>query len=134
MYYTAKIKKPLFTEIDSNIKLVYLNDFLFFISILKNYIQYNQKNLLYILNKFIVKYIIYVKYILYCKNKYSIEISFYNLLLNNLFSLKIEQIIKYNDIKNIKQKIILIKRISRTRKKGRVRRYKVLLLIGNKSS
>ena len=133
MYYTDKIKKPLYTNVDNNIKLSYLNDFLFFISILKNYIQYNQTNLLYILNKFIIKYILYIKYISWHTNNYNIYISFYNLLLYNLFSFKSNTIVKYNDIKNINQKIVLIKRVSRTRKKGRVRRYKVLLFIGNKS-
>ena len=120
---------------------IILNDFLFFILILKEYLNLN--NLLntkllitciLILNKFLVKYIFIFNYMHFYINYIFKNFSFYNL---QLFSwqvsfLKLSASNKHF-LKNVQQRVLLIKKISRTRKKGRVRRYKIIVIIGNKT-
>lgn len=122
-----------------NIKL--FNDFIFFSYLIKEYIKlYNLyslfllKNFIYLLNIFSIKYIIYILYynniILHIKNN-----NFYIIYNLELFYWKYKNLINYNKYilyNNIEQKILLIKKISKTRAKGRIKKYKVIVLIGNK--
>lgn len=121
-----------------NIKL--FNDFIFFTYLIKEYIKFHNlysidilKNSIYLLNMLSIKHILFNLYndILY-KNNY---IYCNNIYILELFYWKNKSFISYTtrNIYNIEQKILLIKKISRTRSKGRIRRYKVIVLIGNKS-
>lgn len=129
------IYKP--TKLIYSIKL--FTDFIFFIFLIKEYINIQisysihvLKNSIYLLNILAVKYILFTIYY----NIFSIKnYSFYKIYNLELFYWKNKSFNIYNSNKkyNIEQKILLIKKISRTRAKGRIKRYKVIVLIGNKS-
>ncbi len=135
---TRRQNKNIFfkTKLIYSIKLC--NDFIFFINLIKEYIKLRTidllpslKNFIYFLNILSIKYILYTLYykVFFIKNYFFYQI--YNL---ELFYWNSNNFIKYFNKKyNIEQKILLIKKVSRTRAKGRIKRYKVILLIGNKS-
>ena len=133
---TSKFIFPIKTNLLYSIKL--FNDFIFFSLLIKEYIKtqnlysiYLLKNSIYLINILAIKYILYTVYnkILYIYNNF-----FYKIYTLELFSLKYKNYINYNKyIDNIEQKILLIKKVSKTRAKGRIKKYKVIVLIGNKS-
>lgn len=126
-----------------NKKLIYFiklfDDFVFFISLFKEYITLYKlssvnylKNSIYLLNLLSLKYILYIKHNnIFYLNDYNI----YKIYILELFYWKYKNVSKYKRFfqNNIEQKILLINKISKTREKGRIKRYKVIILIGDKS-
>ena len=116
------------------------DDFIFFLLLIKDYINiYNLcltvvlKNAIYLLNIIAIKYILYSNYL---KNLYIINYNYYNIYNIELFCWTRQSNIIYSkkyNYNNIEQKILMIKKISRSREKGRIRRYKIIILIGNKT-
>lgn len=117
------------------------NDFIFFIFLFKEYLKIKNiythnilKFSIFLLNLFSIKFLFYIQYIniypiiFYKKNilyqLYSIEIYYWKYYKHTKSILKIK--------KNFFQKILLINKTSRTREKGRVKRYKVIIIVGNK--
>ncbi len=117
------------------------NDFLFFSFILKEYIRLHVlpslnslTTTIYLLNILAIKYLLFTTYISTFarinsssprNQAYSLELLFWSA--QKILTLNIKA------VNNIEQKILCIKKISRTRERGRIRRYKVIVLVGNKS-
>lgn len=135
LYKTTPFKKKLL------FKHKISNDFMFFIFLIKEFLKLKNiythnilKLSIFLLNLFSIKFLFFIRHIniyitiLYKKNIffqiYSIEICYWK---NKKY------IDSFLQLKKISQKILLIKKISRTRAKGRVKRYKVVLILGNKS-
>lgn len=113
-----------------------LNDFIFFIFLLKEYsLTYKLfsinsiKNFIYLLTLLAIKYILYIKY------KKAFYLNNYNI--NQIYNIELfywkHKNIKKSFSKNIEQKVLFINKISRTRKKGRIKRYKAIVLVGEKN-
>lgn len=127
-----------------NINLLYfikiINDFIFFSFLIKEYIKIHNlfsfnllKNFINLLNIIAIKYILYNMY----NNIFNIKnIIYYKIYILELFYWKNKNFINYNKYllsNNIEQKILLIKKVSKTRAKGRIKKYKIIIIIGNKS-
>lgn len=127
-----------------NINLLYfikiINDFIFFSFLIKEYIKiYNLfsfnllKNFINLLNIIAIKYILYNIY----NNIFNITTTInYKIYILELFYWKNKNFINYNKyllFNTIEQKILLIKKVSKTRAKGRIKKYKIIIIIGNKS-
>nr|AQX44056.1 small subunit ribosomal protein 5 [Plasmodium ovale wallikeri] len=99
-------------------------------------IKYN-KEYLYKIYYFLILYIRLYYYIMFKNNKYNYNYYIYNFnyIYFYIYEYNNQIIFNYNSkINNINiiEKIIEIKKISYTIKKGRIKRYKIILLIGNK--
>ena len=142
MIFLNKINKYKFFSIKNNLLycIKIFNDFIFFSFLIKEYIKiynlyslYLLKYFIYLINMIIIKYIIYnLYYYLYYKNN-NYDINNSNIYILELFYWKNKNFIIYNKYNNIEQKILLIKKISKTKAKGRIKKYKVIILLGNKS-
>ena len=139
MIFLNKINKNIFSKKNNLLYSIKLfNDFIFFSFLIKEYIKvhniysrYLLKNSIYLLNMLAIKYIIYIMYnnIFYINNNI-----YYKIYTLELFYWKNRNFINYNKyLYNIEQKILLIKKVSKTRAKGRIKKYKIIVLIGNKN-
>nr|YP_009186565.1 ribosomal protein S5 [Cyclospora cayetanensis]AKO71983.1 ribosomal protein S5 [Cyclospora cayetanensis]ANJ44338.1 ribosomal protein S5 [Cyclospora cayetanensis]ANN13272.1 ribosomal protein S5 [Cyclospora cayetanensis]ANN13301.1 ribosomal protein S5 [Cyclospora cayetanensis]ANN13330.1 ribosomal protein S5 [Cyclospora cayetanensis] len=137
IFLNKKFKIKLFKQPNLLYSIKLYNDFIFFSYLIKEYIKiytnfsiYIIKNFIYLLNILAVKYIIY-----YSNNKYIFNNIYHTIYILELISWKKELIFKFNKKYNysIEQKILLIKKISKTRAKGRINKYKVILILGNKT-
>lgn len=121
-------------------KTKFLSDFLFFIFLLKELLniydvllKYTAKKIIYLLNLIAVKYTLCIKYLIIIEDKECYTFKIYTLQLIYWYSTYSFSSFSLQKNRILFQKILFIKKISRTKTKGRVRRYKVLLLIGTKS-
>ncbi len=139
VFLTKTYNKIFYKKLKVIYSLKVYTDFIFFNFLVQEYITlYNisllkfLKTFIYLLNLVAIKYILFIHYfnVFYIKNY--VENRIYIL---ELFYWKNKHFTNINNTttNNIEQKILLIKKISRTRKKGRIKRYKVVILIGNKS-
>ena len=139
MIFLNKINKNIFSKKNNLLYSIKLfNDFIFFSFLIKEYIKvhniysiYLLKNSIYLLNMLAIKYIIYIMYnnIFYINNNI-----YYKIYTLELFYWKNRNFINYNKyLYKIEKKILLIKKVSKTRAKGRIKKYKIIVLIGNKT-
>lgn len=136
VFLQTKYKKAFTLETRKKYFIKLLNDFIFFIFLLKEYsFIYKSfsinciKNFIYLLTLLSVKYILSIKYKkIFYLNNYNIN-QIYNI---ELFYWKYKNI-KKGFTKKIEQKVLFINKISRTRKKGIIKRYKAIVLIGEKT-
>lgn len=119
------------------------SDLIFILFLIKEYLKiknmffstYNLKCILYIVNIFTYKCILNNIYSIFnrinIKNEY-LFLNIYKKIMINLNCTK-RNVQEIFFSKNIFQKVLKIQKISKTRAKGKIKRYKVMLIIGNKN-